>query len=340
MTSPLLLLTALTISFQPPAPVAAPRQETWKTVQPQDGSFTVEMPGEPKLEKANRQGMKGPVDITVLSSKLNTTLFMAQAFRGIDAPAPGKEDEALDREQKGFERGGSVKILKHERVMIGRYPGRDITSQGPDLRNQGQIVSRSRIFFIDGILYALTVSTWSDKPLPAEADRFFLSFKSKKIADPALTPARASALPLPTVAALPPRVGSTPEEAWKSFLLAWVTHDEPMLREVTLPCKNFEVLLRGNIFTKDQIGKFREELAKQPIHRLKAGEVVTIPGQGKMTLTLDDVSDVKAVILTEGSPVPTRCQKVDGSWKIDARPMIDAQLAAAAREAQKNTPPR
>jgi hypothetical protein len=337
MTSPLLLVAALAISFQPPAaaPASAPKPATWKTVQPEDGSFTVEMPGEPKLEKANRQGMKGPVEITVLSSKLNTTLFMAQAFRGIDVPAPGKEEEALDHEQKGFERGGTVKILKHERIMLGKYPGRDITSQGPDLRNQGQIISRSRIFFIDGVLYALTVSTWSDKPLPAEAERFLVSFKSKKTAV-----AAPAGLAPPTVAALPARVGATPEEAWKTFLLAWVTHDEPVLREVTLPCKNFEVLLRGNILTKDQIGTFREELAKQPIHRLKGGEVVTLPGKGKMTLTLDDVSDVKAVILTEGSPVPTRCQKVDGSWKIDARPMIDAQLAAAAREAQKNAPTR
>jgi hypothetical protein len=321
MTTPLILVAALTVSFQAPAPKA----DGWRVAQPEDGSFSVELPADFAIDTNSLQGIRGPLEQTVLSCKLDGALFTAQAIRSVDVPAAGAEQAAFEHEQKGWEKRVKGRVVKQERVMVGKYPGRDFTIEGRDPENKGRVISRTRMFFADETFYALTVMSPVGKSLPPPADRFLLSFKPGKTADGT---AAAAAAPIA-------KADSTPEEAWRTFLIAMVMHDEPVLRKVTLPAKNLEVLLRGEVVPKDQISQYREQLVKQPVRRLRAGEVINIPGKGKMMLTNDDVSDVKAVILPDGAPVPTRCQKVEGRWKIDARPIIAARQAAAAAAERK-----
>jgi hypothetical protein len=49
-----------------------------------------------------------------------------------------------------------------------------------------------------------------------------------------------------------------------------------------------------------------------------------------ITILPEQVSERRAVLLAEGSPIPTDLRRVEGVWKIDATPIIAGRMAADA----------
>ena len=124
---------------------------------------------------------------------------------------------------------------------------------------------------------------------------------------------------------------ATPEEAFRTFLVAMMTRDEATLRAVTLPTDDFDWLLRGQALRADQVEQFKAEVAQQPIRSLKPGDEITLPGNRKVPRVLpEEVTAERAVLLPEGSPIPSRLRKVDGRWRVDATPIIAGRKAADA----------
>jgi hypothetical protein len=135
------------------------------------------LPADFKVLKQNPPGPSGPLEQAVFYCKLEGALFSAQTIGGFESPAKGKEIARLKVEQKAYTSGAGVKIVKNDEVMIGKNPGLDFTTEGPSPRGNGQVTSRTRIFFADGIFYSLTTMSRTDSPLPQETARFFDSFK-------------------------------------------------------------------------------------------------------------------------------------------------------------------
>lgn len=122
----------------------------------------------------------------------------------------------------------------------------------------------------------------------------------------------------------------TPEQALRVFLVAMAIKDAETLRSVTLPTKDFEWLLKGEVVPPDHIDEFRQIVAKIPIRALKPGEEFTLPRNRKMKVGPDEVGPARAVLLPENAPMPNRVQKVDGRWRVDATPIIAGRKAAEA----------
>jgi hypothetical protein len=147
-------------------------------------------------------------------------------------------------------------------------------------------------------------------------------------------PLLALALAVPTQA---PKA-DTPESAFRSFLVAMAFKDDPALRALVLPTDDFDWLLKGEAPPAGQAKAVRESIEKMPIRALKAGDKIEIPvrgGKREMTVQPDEVNDSNAVLLPEGAPIPTRLKKVDGRWRVDARPVIAGRKAAEAARQQK-----
>lgn len=129
---------------------------------------------------------------------------------------------------------------------------------------------------------------------------------------------------------------ATPEQALRTFLAAMITQDEKSLRAVTLPAKDLEWLLKGKPVPADLIENIKSQIANQPIRVLKPGDVITLPGNRKLTVQPDEVTKDRAFLLPEGMELPSRLRKVDGRWRVDATPMIAARKAAEAVRKKAN----
>jgi hypothetical protein len=133
----------------------------------------------------------------------------------------------------------------------------------------------------------------------------------------------------------------TPEDAYRAFLLALAAQDEDALRELTLAADGFEWLLRGERIPRERMGESELGSKTLGLRRLHPGDTVTMAGGRVITILPEQVSERRAVLLAEGSPIPTDLRRVDGVWKVDATPIIAGRMAAdAARrraaEAKKN----
>lgn len=123
---------------------------------------------------------------------------------------------------------------------------------------------------------------------------------------------------------------ATPEGAFRTFFFAVIVKDEKTLRAVTLPHDDFEWLLKGASPPEEQREGIKQMVSKMEIRALKPGDEVTLPQGRKMTIGEAEVTDERAVLLPEGAPLPTRCRKVDGRWKVDASAIIAGRKAADA----------
>jgi hypothetical protein len=127
---------------------------------------------------------------------------------------------------------------------------------------------------------------------------------------------------------------ATPEDALRTFMLAIMAQDGPALRAVVLPNPDLEWLLKGQPAPPEVIKDATAQFARRPMKRLKEGEKVVLPRGRQYIVTAGEVGADRAVLLPEGSTVPTRLQKVKGHWKVSADPLIAARKAADAARKQ------
>jgi hypothetical protein len=118
---------------------------------------------------------------------------------------------------------------------------------------------------------------------------------------------------------------ATPEDALKTFLLALAAQDEATLRAVSLPAKNFELLLTGPRATAEQSERLKALLEEKPMRRLKAGDPVKMPDGEPRVIKPDDVREGRVVLWPNGAPLPTRLENVGGHWKVFAATFIAAR---------------
>jgi hypothetical protein len=129
----------------------------------------------------------------------------------------------------------------------------------------------------------------------------------------------------------------SPEAAYHSFHIAVVAGDAKALRRLALPLPNedFTWLLQGaHLSRADSAGLHREIGGKRPLTRLKAGDVVTLPGGVPFTIRPEQAADGRAVLVTDDALIPTDLRRVDGVWRVDARPIAAGRRAAATKSRQ------
>lgn len=323
MTRGAVLGLLIGLSYQ--SGLIAAQAPAWKPVELAGGTFFVDFPVEPKTMDQNVNTQEGRVQQKVYFCKVDGTLYTAQIISAPKPVAKGAEDADLDRQRKAQSAGSDV--VSVERIKLDGYPGQDFTMKVRRKPGEGLITSRTKIFLANQSYYFFTAMSPIEKPLPEAATRFFSSISTaKNPGKPTAAAARAST-------ASNPVAQGTPVEALRTFLVAMMMKDEATLRKVTLPTDDFDMLLKGQAPPAGQEKAIRQEMAKMPIKALKPGDSFEIPGRTgarKATVRPEEVGQDKAVLLPAGAPLPTRMERVDGRWMVDARPVIAGRKAAEA----------
>ncbi|HWE37466.1 MAG TPA: hypothetical protein VG406_12930 [Isosphaeraceae bacterium] len=126
----------------------------------------------------------------------------------------------------------------------------------------------------------------------------------------------------------------TPEAAYHSFHVALVAGDAEALRKLALPLAEGDLawLLNGEHLSRAGSARLHRAIgSKQELKRLRAGDVLTLPGGALFAIRPEQVGDDRAVLLPDDSPVPTDLRRVAGLWRVDARPIVAGRRAAAAK---------
>ena len=145
------------------------------------------------------------------------------------------------------------------------------------------------------------------------------------------SPRALAAPPEAEKSAAPAEEPNTPEGTFKAFLMGMAAGDADRIRAVTLPNKDLDWLTRGQHVPAEQLDEFRKEVVDgTPIKRLEPGDEFSLPGGKTLKVKPEEVTAERVVLLQDGAPMPTRCQRVEGRWKVDARPFIAARQAADA----------
>jgi hypothetical protein len=126
-----------------------------------------------------------------------------------------------------------------------------------------------------------------------------------------------------------------PEQAFRTFFMAWQTGDAAALRAISLPLSadDVDLLVDEPLFPSVPIAAFRAHFANMPVLVLKAEDVVTTLDHRIITTKPEEVAIDRAVVILEGTNLATDCRKVDGHWRIDASPIVADLRARPARKA-------
>lgn len=320
MTNRIPLVLPLLLAI--PAPAPADDGPEWATLGSPDGTFTVELPGEPRASTRLLRAPAGIMMQTICASGVDGALYSVQRIVIPEPVTAGSEAEALESEQRTFLEEEGRRLVAEEAIDLGGQPGRAFEFVGPPPGGgEGEVTSRSRLYLVDrDVFYVLSVMSALGEPLPEGADRFLGSL--------AIEPPEARAAAEQRDA----------EETLRLFLVAAARHDEGALRALALPDEDLAWLLAGEAAPPEAEAGFRAI----PIRALRPGDVVEIPtseGPKPMTVGEDEVSDVRAILQPEGVPIPTRLRRIGGRWRVDAGPIIAGRKAAeAARQREAAGP--
>ena len=138
---------------------------------------------------------------------------------------------------------------------------------------------------------------------------------------------------------------ATPEDALRSLLLGMVERDEQTIRNAILPAEHAEALWEGDPPSPETLEAYQQMLLDEQrtqIHRLEPGDTVPLPGGREHELTEDVLSEDRQLLVVEreGRPIlaPVWVERTDGSWRVDAGPIIAAQLLRQHPPAPPNEP--
>ncbi len=309
---------------------AAKTSGDWSRVDAEDGSYSVTFPAAVSTKTQDVNTAAGKVHQEIRFCRRDGALFTFQHL-GLETAIPSAQARGwLTAQRKGYIRGDS-KLVDEKPLDRDGLLGDEFDYQGK--APAGTVRSRTRQYLKGRDYYSLTVMSAPDRPLPGEAARFLDSLKLREVIDQARGATTAGSK----------TANATPEEAFRTFMIAIVSHDEATLREVTLPAEGFELLLTGKAAPASALGGIKQQLTSRPIRRLKAGDRYPLPPGKSGVVGAEEVGPDRAVLMPEGSPVPTRLEKVKGRWKVDARPVIAARKAAGAArrnaEAKQDGPP-
>lgn len=122
----------------------------------------------------------------------------------------------------------------------------------------------------------------------------------------------------------------SPEASYRAFMLAMLTGDREAIRDLTVPTNGLEILFEGAHVPPDEVENVRQAVEQRLVlRRVQPGEKFMLPKGKVVTIRDGEVNENRVLLAEQGVPVPTRCVKVRGRWRIDPQPIVDARRAAA-----------
>jgi len=141
----------------------------WKEYVYAEDGFAISSSVEPRVEKRTMKPIGGEVEAHFYyfsSSGLIMALMYAPLLPN-DKRAP---EEALKGAKKSLDMSGAT-VLSEKAISLGQYPGTELEVEDSQYRQRG------RFYAVERKVYTLVASWPKDKPLPAEAQRWYDSFR-------------------------------------------------------------------------------------------------------------------------------------------------------------------
>jgi hypothetical protein len=150
------------------------RAQTWKTVKPELGGFSFQMPVVPKAVDRGSIGDKSEVGTISYGMEISGGAIMV-----FSKPAPSKGGDKtlsqhLDSSRDQVLSKGSRKLVDEKDITLDGYSGRQLNIEQP-----GGFSSQVRIFILDDREVQLT-ALWRGKDMPPDMMRFMKSLKLPK----------------------------------------------------------------------------------------------------------------------------------------------------------------
>ncbi len=131
-------------------------------------------------------------------------------------------------------------------------------------------------------------------------------------------------------------LADSPEATLRRFLTGMLDGDADAIKAESLPNKELDVLLKsGERPPAEIVDQMKAAFQSLPIRRMKAGEQLTLPNGKKITIEEAMISDSRLQLSMVTMPVPVALVKVDGAWKVDPAPLIEARKAAKKTSEKK-----
>jgi hypothetical protein len=126
-------------------------------------------------------------------------------------------------------------------------------------------------------------------------------------------------------AAGPKRLLPAPEETCVQFMLALLKGNKREIEKLILPNPESDVLLKSKPLPDFLLAEAEKDLRGIPFKRLTPGETVKISDNETRVLRAEEIDDNHLFIADPRKPTPFILVRVNGTWKIDARPIIAAR---------------
>jgi hypothetical protein len=322
------VLLAFELVSQAPNPGSS-----WVAVQSKEGGFSFSMPDKPREQSKEVPSPTGQITVKDYICRVRDSALIVQ-YVALPSPVPpDMVASRLDAAKKNAT-PNMPKLISEKRISAGDLAGIELVFSGPVSGSKIVRSVKMRLFVKGTTLCTMIVASGPDKPLPPEADRFLGSIRFDGEAAamsraPAPTPPAATAVKRKPLGKID-LVDRTPEDAFRTFMMAMAAADEKTLRAVTLPNPELDLLLMGEAPPFKGVKEMKQEMQRMRIERLKAGDQVRLPGNKLHVTRASEVGPDRAALLPEDAPFPTRLRLVSGHWKVDAAPIIAGRKAANA----------
>jgi hypothetical protein len=141
----------------------------WKEYTYAGDGFAISSPVEPSIEKRTMKAMAGEIEAHFYYIQLQD-FQMALSYAPLHPNDKRTPEQALNDGKKGIALSGA-KLLSEKTISIGKYPGIELETEDARFHQRG------RFYAVDRKMYTLAVSAPKDKPFPAEAQRWYDSFR-------------------------------------------------------------------------------------------------------------------------------------------------------------------
>ena len=312
--------------------VQTPEQPVrWSTIRSAEEDFSAMLPSKASSSTQDVSTPAGKVEQEIHYCRLNGSLFTVQRIRLGTAIASSQAAAWLAAQKKTYF-GNGVKPAGERKLQRDGLSGEEFDYVGQAPGGTGNVTSRTQHFLRGRDYYTVTVMSAPDRPLPAEAERFFASFHfgaplPAGLSSPSPSPSRPGTSPTQSRARAN-IADRTPGDALRTFVLAMANRDEPTLRAVTMPVEGFEWLMAGRAAPASVLKELEAKLAQPTFRSLKAGDKITLPGGQVVLVNAQDVGPDRALLLPEGASLPTRLHRIEGHWKVDPSAVIASRKAA------------
>lgn len=147
---------------------------SWSAFKSPAGKFTVNLPSAPMTLKIPLDIRGDKLELNMIAARDSAESFYTVAYCDLpaDKVASSEPETILDRFVDGIQKNMRGDVLSSRSIMLKRVPGREFTVKKSDGK-----IALARVYYRGARLYQVMMLLEVGKPLPADLDKFFDSFR-------------------------------------------------------------------------------------------------------------------------------------------------------------------